>query len=185
MYCTMIRENFPSMLKMMEDIIKILYVCDGEGGSMEEKQARLKKFPENTVIVKEGEIQTEMYKILSGKVAVYINYGEKNEYLLGVLSEQKCFGETCILCKKPSPYTIIAVYDVLAMRISEDEFDDFVQNNTKNATDIIKNLAREVVNLRWNLDMVIDELENGSEPEKYKVQELKQKMQPPTVSDPQ
>lgn len=143
---------------------------------MEEKQGRLKKFAENTVIVKEGEMQTEMYKILSGKVAVYINYGKKNEYLLGLLSEQKCFGEICILCNKPSPYTVVAVYDVLAMRVSENEFDEFIQNNTRNASDIIKSLAREVVNLRLNLDMVFDDIENGDRPKKLNIPELKQQI---------
>lgn len=144
--------------------------------NVEEKQGRLKKFAENTVIVKEGEIQTDMYKILSGKAAVYINYGKKNEYLLGLLSEQKCFGEICILCNKPSPYTVVAVYDVLAMRVSENEFDEFIQNNTRNASDIIKSLAREVVNLRLNLDMVFDDIENGDQPEKLNIPELKQQI---------
>lgn len=151
--------------------------------NMNTTQGRLKKFEENTIIVKEGEMQTEMYKILSGKVAVYINYGEKNEYLLGVLSEQKCFGETCILCKKPSPYTIVAIYETLVMRVCEDEFDEFIQNNTRNASDIIKSLAREVMNLRLNLDMVIDDLEKGKEPEKINIQELKRKIQQYAVYD--
>ena len=54
--------------------------------------SRLRKVKENDVIVKEGELHTEMYKIVSGKAVVYINYGEEDEYLLGVLSEQQWFG---------------------------------------------------------------------------------------------
>ena len=69
---------------------------------MQTESSRMKKFPEDSVIIREGEVRNEMYKIVSGKVAVYINYGEKNEYLLGILSEQQCFGELGIMCKQPS-----------------------------------------------------------------------------------
>ena len=145
--------------------------------------SRMQKFPEDTVIIREGELTNEMYKIISGKAAIYINYGEKNEYLLGILSEQQCFGELGILCKAPSMYTVVAVYDVLAMRICEEEFETFLQNNNKNAMDMIKNLSWSVMNLKCNLDMVLDELENGKDPEKMNVRQLKEKIYQYTLSD--
>ena len=143
----------------------------------------MQKFPEDTVIIREGELTNEMYKIISGKAAIYINYGEKNEYLLGILSEQQCFGELGILCKAPSMYRVVAVYDVLAMRICEEEFETFLQNNNKNAMDMIKNLSWSVMNLKCNLDMVLDELENGKDPEKMNVRQLKEKIYQYTLSD--
>ena len=143
----------------------------------------MQKFPEDTVIIREGELTNEMYKIISGKAAIYINYGEKNEYLLGILSEQQCFGELGILCKAPSMYTVVAVYDVLAMRICEEEFETFLQNNNKNAMDMIKNLSWSVMNLKCNLDMVLNELENGKDPEKMNVRQLKEKIYQYTLSD--
>lgn len=143
---------------------------------MEVDSARMQEFKENSVIIREGEINNEMYKIISGKVAVYLNYRQKNEYLLGILSEQQCFGELEILCKKPSIYTIVAVYDVLLMRVAEDEFDDFIKNNSKNASDMIRNLAHEVMNLKLNMDMVMDEFLNSSENGKCKVQELRRRI---------
>ena len=117
-----------------------------------------------------------MYKIVSGKVAVYINYGKENEYLVGVLSEQKCFGELGILCQTPSMYTVVAIYDVLVRKIAEDEFDDFLRNNFGNAKNVIESLAKEVRTLTCNLDMVMQEMENSSELEKQKVNALKQRV---------
>ncbi|MGN0416300.1 MAG: cyclic nucleotide-binding domain-containing protein [Agathobacter sp.] len=143
---------------------------------METTTAKMQEYKEDAVIIREGEQQNEMYKIISGKVAVYINYGQKNEYLLGILSEQQCFGEFGILCQKPSLYTVVAVYDVLLMRIGGDEFDDFIQKNSKNASDIIRNLAHEIMNLKLNLDMVMEELANSSAAGSCKVQELRQRM---------
>ena len=147
--------------------------------------SRLRKVKENDVIVKEGELYTEMYKIVSGKATVYINYGEEDEYLLGVLSEQQCFGETAILCKKPGLYTVVAFSDVLLMRITEEEFEDFIKNNSKNAMDMIRNLAREVTNLRCNLDMAIQEMSKDRNGEIVNVRELKQRMYQFIQSDAQ
>ena len=45
--------------------------------SMQTESSRMEKFPEDSVIIREGEVRNEMYKIVSGKAAVYINYGEK------------------------------------------------------------------------------------------------------------
>ena len=64
---------------------------------MQTEQSKMQTFPEDSIIMREGEFYTEMYKIVSGKVAIYINYGQKNEYLMGILSEQQCFGELGLL----------------------------------------------------------------------------------------
>ena len=150
---------------------------------MQTESSRMQKFPEDSVIIREGEVRNEMYKIVSGKAAVYINYGEKNEYLLGILSEQQCFGELGILCHQPSIYTVVAVYDVLVMRISINEFDSFLLNNNKNAVDIIKNLSWCVTNLEGNLDLVLEELSHGNEAEQQSARQIKEKIDQYTWSD--
>ena len=47
----------------------------------------MKKFSEDEVIIREGETYEEMYKIVSGRAALYLQYGTENEYLIGVLSD--------------------------------------------------------------------------------------------------
>ena len=150
---------------------------------MQTESLRMQRFPEDSVIIREGEVRNEMYKIVSGKAAVYINYGEKNEYLLGILSEQQCFGELGILCHQPSIYTVVAVYDVLVMRISINEFDSFLLNNNKNAVDIIRNLSWCVTNLKGNLDLVLEELSNGNETEQRSARQIKEKIDQYVWSD--
>lgn len=152
---------------------------------MQESTSRMQKFPEDSVILREGELRDEMYKIVSGKVAVYINYGKENEYLLGILGEQQCFGELGILCRQPSMYTVVAVYDVLAMRISLDEFSGFLKNNNKNAINIIRNLSWCMINLKGNLDLVLDELANLNETEAQTVHTIREKMQQYTMQNMQ
>lgn len=150
---------------------------------MQENTSRMENFAEDSVILREGELRDEMYKIVSGKVAVYINYGKENEYLLGILGEQQCFGELGLLCRQPSMYTVVAVYDVLVMRISLDEFGEFLKKNHKNAIDIIRNLSWCMVNLKGNLDLVLDELANLNETEAQKVHTIKEKMQQYTMEN--
>lgn len=149
---------------------------------MQENTAKMQSYPEDSVILREGELKDEMYKIVSGKAAVYINYGKENEYLLGILSEQQCFGELGILCRQPSMYTVVAVYDVLVMRIDKDEFAEFVQNNTRNALAIIRNLSWCMVNLKGNLDLVLEELSDRNATEVMDVNKLKEKFRQSALS---
>ena len=53
--------------------------------------SRMRQVKDGEIVVREGEQNNEMYKIISGKAAVYINYGKEDEYLLGIISEQRCF----------------------------------------------------------------------------------------------
>ena len=148
-----------------------------------ENTSKLKRYKEDDIIIQEGQITREMYKILSGKVAAYINYGEENECLLGIFDEQRTFGESGMLCERPCMYTIIALEETLIMRIALEEFDSFINTNTQNARNVIKNLAREVAVMRCNMDMMLDEMEQKDEGEVMNVRSLREKMRQSAVYD--
>lgn len=116
------------------------------------------KFQEDAVILKQGESEKAMYKVLSGNVALYLNYGEPDEYLVGILGEQRCFGELSVLCDQASLHTVVAVHDVLLLRITQENFEVFIQNNYKNAIDIMKNLANSFITVNFNLNMILEEV---------------------------
>lgn len=122
------------------------------------QQSSMIRFCEDEIILQQGSTKQEMYKILSGKAAVYFHYGQPDEYLIGILSEQRCFGELSLLCGKPSTYTVVAFADVLVLRITLDTFDDFIKKNTQNAIGIMKNLANTIDTLSMNLNMVTEDL---------------------------
>ena len=73
------------------------------------EDAKMKVFCEDEIIIREGEVYHEMYKIVSGSVAVYLRYGEKDEHLIGIISKSKCFGEMHVLSEQPSIYTVIEI----------------------------------------------------------------------------
>ena len=124
-----------------------------------------------------------MYKVVSGKVAAYINYGEENECLLGIFDQHRTFGESGMLCGRPCMYTVVALEETLIMRVGMEEFDEFINNNTQNARNVIRNLAREVAVMRCNMDMMMDEFEHKGESEIVNIQTLRERMREKTVYD--
>lgn len=137
---------------------------------METNESKMVRFAEDDIILKEGSTEKILYKIIHGKAMVYLNYGQENELLVGLLSEQRCFGEYTILCGKPSVYTVVAYSDILLLRITEEDFDDFIRNNSANAIDIMRNLANTLATLSLNINLVLEELKQGQniEPTIYK-----------------
>ena len=58
-----------------------------------ENNSKLLKLPEGTMILCEGELNLDMYKILDGHAEVYMGYGTENETFIGIIGPQSCFGE--------------------------------------------------------------------------------------------
>ena len=65
------------------------------------KKPRMQTFHAEEMILKEGEESDSMYKILSGSVAVFNRYGEKEEHLIGIYSKGRCFGELNVFSDLP------------------------------------------------------------------------------------
>ena len=115
---------------------------------------KMLKFSEDEVILREGETNTEMYKIVAGRALCYFGYGTEDEYLLGTLKEGHTFGEYSLLTGKPGIYTIVAYSDVLLLKIDQYDFTNFINMNVSNAVEIMKNLARVISVLKVNIDML-------------------------------
>ncbi len=73
------------------------------------------KFPRDSIIIREGETNPDMYKIVQGNAELYTGYGTDKELLLGIIGPQSCFGEFGMLIGAPSIYTVAAYSDVYAM----------------------------------------------------------------------
>lgn len=140
------------------------------------ENAALLKFHADDVIVKEGGTYEEMYKIISGSVAVYIRYGEKEEHLIGIYSKPKCFGETGVLSGQPAIYTVVAYDDVLLMRITRDSLEEFIRNNPRNAIDIMQNMVHTNMLMQKNIDLLLDDLYEKQDINKKRTEDLKNKI---------
>ena len=118
----------------------------------------MKKFKENSIVIREGEMNDEMYKIVSGKAAVYLNYGKEDEYLIGILNEQKCFGEYGPLCEMPALYTVVSVTLLLVTPIEKKDLEYFIKYNHTELFEMIHNMANNMLIMKKNIDMLTEEL---------------------------
>ena len=120
--------------------------------------AKFLQVPADTVIIREGEMNAEMYKIISGRAICNINYGTEDEYLLGSLNEGKTFGEYSLLTDNPGIYTVTAYSDMLLLRISRSDFESFIQMNAANSVNIMRNMAVMMNTMKANINMLNEEL---------------------------
>lgn len=115
------------------------------------------KYKEDTVILREGEEGKYMFLVIEGNVALYINYQKENEYLLGMCNKGNVFGEMGILCHDLSMYTAVAVNDVKAVKIAEEELGSFIKKYPEQAIGIMRSTARMNKVLNVNLKMLMEE----------------------------
>ncbi len=149
--------------------------CKKEEG-MKMENAAIRKFHADDIIMEEGVTYGEMYKIVSGSVAVYIRYGEKDEHLIGIYSKSKCFGEVNVLSDQPCIYTVVAYDEVLLMRITRDSLEDFIRNNPRNAIDIMRNMVHTNLLMQKNIDLLLDDIYEKQDMNKKRTEDLKNKI---------
>ena len=130
--------------------------------------SKIVKYAEDSVIISEGEKIDKMFKVVSGGVAIYLNYGKENEYLVGVLTEKRHFGEEGLLSDKPSVFTAIAFEETHLMAIGASEFEDYLRNNYQNMLSIMRDMSEKITTLKANLNLLDNELKAGIQREEFK-----------------
>lgn len=140
------------------------------------ENASMLKFHADDIILKEGETYEEMYKIISGSVAVYMRYGEKEEHLIGIYSRPRCFGETNVFSSQPGIYTVVAYEDVFLMRITKDSLEEFIRRNPGNAIDIMQNMVHTNILMQKNIDLLLDDIYEKQDINKRRTEEMKDKI---------
>ena len=114
-----------------------------------------------TMILKEGEVNMDMYKIVRGSAELYTGYGTDREAILGILSTGDFFGELGLLAQKPAIYTVIAYNDIVLLRIREDDIENYMKNNPRDAINIMKKMASSMYSLKYSMDMFVDDVVTG------------------------
>lgn len=124
---------------------------------------KIYEIPPDTMILKEGEINLDMYKIVSGHVEMYTGYGTPNEVLIGLLGPGTCFGEFGILTGQPAIYTIITYSKTKILRVTEGLMGDFIQENKDDILQIMRNMATNMTRMQHQINQLSRELEEVTE----------------------
>lgn len=115
-------------------------------------------FTADSLILKEGEVNLDMYKIIQGRAEMYMGYGTDNEVLLGIIGPGACFGELGLLLQAPSIYTIIAYSDVYAIRVTPDRMGNFIEQNQTTILQIMKDMARTMAVMQHQIVSLSEEI---------------------------
>ena len=124
------------------------------------KNTKIRRHQAGDIILQEGDYNKTLHKILSGKVALYLNYGKTNEYLIETLTFPQYFGEVSILIQHPCYCTAVAIEDTTILHIAAENFEEFIQNNTQNAFLIMKAMAKSLD----SLNLLLHKIEHGTHP---------------------
>lgn len=122
------------------------------------KPGRMIRFQAGDIIFNEKELHPYMYKVLKGSVALYVNYEKEHENVLGILEENRFFGEISMLTGRPQVYTAVALNDVLLMRVNEEQLESFLSENRGNTLGILKSMARIIVTQNLNISMLMEDI---------------------------
>lgn len=119
--------------------------------------------PEGITILNEGEINLDMYKIVSGHVEMYTGYGTENEVLIGVLGPGTCFGEFGLLTGRPAIYTIITYSKTKILRVTEALMGAFIKDNPESILQIMKNMANNMMRMQHQINQLSNELADAND----------------------
>ena len=133
-------------------------------------------FPAETLILKEGEVNLDMYKIIQGRAEMYVGYGTDQEVLLGIIGPGAVFGELGMLMQSPAIYTVIAYSDVYAIRVTEDRMGSFIQENHSTAIQIMKNMAKTMAIMQNQIMLLSEELSSYTKNDADSFEQVKKEL---------
>lgn len=117
-----------------------------------EGKSKLATYQTGDVIFREGDDEKVLYKILSGKIKIYANYGTQQQREIAVLEKEQCFGEMSILENTVRSATAVAEGETFLMCYREEVLSLFVAQNTSFVLDLLRSLSLRLRNTNQELD---------------------------------
>ena len=121
-------------------------------------QASVHYFQKNQVIFYENTPNTSLYKIISGVIAFYENYGTADEKLIGTSVAPNYFGMMSVLAGKPTVYTAVALETSAVLYLPQAQLETFPKSDCANALACMQNLAGELCAADERFNALLDEL---------------------------
>ncbi len=122
---------------------------------MEDKkkqQAGIVQLKKGDILFHQGDEEYILFKVLSGEVGLYLNYGEKTERELARMKKEQCFGEMAILEQKPRTATAVALEDCILMAYPEEYMGLFVSQNIMFTLNVMQGLSAKLRNANKEIE---------------------------------
>ena len=129
-----------------------------------------KVFGKGEVIFSQGEQGDSFYRVLSGCIGIYAEYGEADELKLTELKEGQFFGEMAVIEAYPRSATAVSLSDdTKLLEVAGDEISTFMTEKPDNLVDLMTHLSNRLQELTRDYDDVsglIEELKNSGKEER-------------------
>ncbi len=121
---------------------------------------KLEKFPKGTKLFEQDAEGGSVYLLLSGQVGVQRRVGKDKgkEHLLAVIERGECVGEMTLADGGPRSATVVALEDVQALQLSNEQYHAMRESNPKLAIKmslgIFRLLSKRLRQLNQSLEIV-------------------------------
>jgi CRP/FNR family transcriptional regulator, cyclic AMP receptor protein len=100
-------------------------------------------FPENIVVVREGDRTDSLYIIVSGRVKIYVSDGEGKEIVLNESGPGEYFGEM-VLDEGPRSASVVTLEPTQFLVVPKEDFREFVKKSPEFSLHLICKLIKRV-----------------------------------------
>ena len=131
-----------------------------------------KQFNKGEVIFRQGAFEASLYKILSGKVGIFSDYGEPDEHMLTELSEGEYFGELGVLEYYVRSATAVALEEgTKVLEIAEEDLKVYLEKNPEVSLGLMKQMGNRLRDITKDYNDVIALLNESKEKEDESLRE--------------
>lgn len=117
------------------------------------KLLKEKRFRDNEVIVRQGDVGDSMYILTDGRVKVAITDQFGREKVLAFFGEGQTFGDMALLTGAPRSADVVATTPVRALQLRKDDFDVLLAGNIE----VMKEMMRAMASRQANINQRVSE----------------------------
>jgi serine phosphatase RsbU (regulator of sigma subunit) len=114
---------------------------DEEGLDHLRQVAEVHTYPEQTVLIHQGEVGRILYVIVEGRVAVTQELEDGQERLLGIRGPREFFGELALLDETPRMANCVTLTETKVLEVTEETFDRVLENSPAIAYTIMRHVV--------------------------------------------
>ena len=122
-----------------------------------------KTFKSGEVIIKEGEAGTTLFRLLSGNIGIYTEYGKKEQFRIAFLKSGGYFGEQAIIETSPRSATVVAECSVKVLEIPGNELTSLFEEKPEELLIFLKHLGSKVRNMINDRNEALNLLQSARE----------------------
>ena len=108
------------------------------------KLAHNHSFKSGELIIREGEVDSRLFVIISGEVEIIKNLGSQKEKLLNVLRSYNYFGEMALLDDYVRTASVVAKENTEVLSLDQWNIREEIRKNPLIAIELLQNLSRRI-----------------------------------------